>query len=518
MMNPPRKIGLLLIFAAVLATAGHFMGLALPTLRWFYSFEASPKAVSEREWLEHQATAVGLAFCVLMMVTGLILLEKARDFSWNPITLRKIERFRAIGRGHGSFVLLLVLMVLAMFDQVLVGKRALAVRYEGEWTFPAFTARQMSASDYGLEGGEEPDYRELKNLWEGTNSLVILPPVPWDPTLDSDDKMLKPLEWVDGRLYEAGSREPFAGYASCFHPDDPDWKVRSGRLRDGQPQWTFDVYDRKGEVIGREEWNDGERISTTVPADQVVPTEGRWIREIYMPLPPSWERRHFLGTDSKGWDILAQLYGGLQVVFKGAAFYLLLTYGIGITLGCLMGYFGGAFDLIMQRIMEVLSNVPFLLVVLIISANIGRDNISLATIILVFGIFSWIGIATYLRTATYKEKARDYTAAARVLGAGTGRVIFHHILPNAIATIVTLVPFSVSALVASITALDFLGFGVPDRYPSWGRVLNDGLENLGAPWIVSSVFVSMVTLLLLITFVGEAVREAFDPKKFTTYQ
>ncbi|MCU0796430.1 MAG: ABC transporter permease subunit [Akkermansiaceae bacterium] len=517
-MNPPRKFGLILVFAAVLATVGHFLGLALPSLRWLYSFEASPSAIAEHSWRAHQARAVGLAFCSLMFLAGLALLRQSRHFTWNPITLRKIERFRAIGRGHASYVILIVLVVLALFDQALVGKRALAIKHEGKWTFPAFMARQMAASDYGLEGGEEPDYRELKNLWEGTDSLVILPPVPWDPTLDSDDLMVRPLEWVDGRLFESGSREPFSGYASCFHPDEPDWKTRSGRIRQGQPQWTFEVYDRSGETVGREEWRGGERISSTVPTASSPPGEGKWIREIYAPLPPSWERRHFLGTDSKGWDILAQLYGGLQVVFKGAALYLLLTYGIGVTLGCLMGYFGGAFDLVMQRLVEVLSNVPFLLVVLIISANIGRDNITLTTIILVFGVFSWIGIATYLRSSTYKEKARDYTAAARVLGAGTGRVIFRHILPNAIATIVTLVPFSISALVASLTALDFLGFGVPDSYPSWGRVLNDGLENLGAPWIVSSVFVTMVALLLLITFVGEAIREAFDPKKFTTYQ
>lgn len=163
-------------------------------------------------------------------------------------------------------------------------------------------------------------------------------------------------------------------------------------------------------------------------------------------------------------------------------------------------------------------NVPFLLVVMILSANIGRDNITLGTILLIFCIFSWIQVAIYLRTATYKEKARDYASAARVLGAGTGRVIFRHILPNAVATIVTLVPFSVSSVIAALTALDFLGFGVPDSYPSWGRILNDGVENLSSPWIVSSVFAMLVILLLTITFIGEAIREAFDPKKFTTYQ
>src|SRR5690606_39379595 len=136
----------------------------------------------------------------------------------------------------------------------------------------------------------------------------------------------------------------------------------------------------------------------------------------------------------------------------------------------------------------------------------------------VFCAFSWIGVSIYLRSATYREKARDYVAAARVQGASTARVIFRHILPNAISTIVTLLPFSVAALATSLTALDFLGFGLPDRYPSWGRLLDDGTSNLSSPWIVSSVFGIMVGVLLLITFVGEAIREAFDPKKFTTYQ
>jgi microcin C transport system permease protein len=127
-------------------------------------------------------------------------------------------------------------------------------------------------------------------------------------------------------------------------------------------------------------------------------------------------------------------------------------------------------------------------------------------------------VATYLRTSTFREKARDYVAAARVQGAGTTRVIFRHILPNAIATLVTLLPFSVAGLTSSLTALDFLGFGLPDSYPSWGRVLENGTSNLSSPWIVASVFGVMVTVLLVITFIGEAIREAFDPKKFTTYQ
>jgi microcin C transport system permease protein len=123
-----------------------------------------------------------------------------------------------------------------------------------------------------------------------------------------------------------------------------------------------------------------------------------------------------------------------------------------------------------------------------------------------------------MRTAAYRDKERDYISAAKVLGAGTPRILFRHLLPNTVAIIVTLVPFTLSGLVFSLTSLDYLGFGLPPEYATWGRLLNDGLSNLSAPWLVTSTFVVLVGLLVVITFIGEAVREAFDPKKFTFYR
>jgi microcin C transport system permease protein len=123
-----------------------------------------------------------------------------------------------------------------------------------------------------------------------------------------------------------------------------------------------------------------------------------------------------------------------------------------------------------------------------------------------------------MRTVTYKEKTRDYVAAAQVLGAGTGRIIFRHILPNTISTIVTFIPFTLASAITLLTALDFLGFGLPPPTPSWGELLHQGTSNLNAPWIVLSTFVALVLVLSLATFVGEAVREAFEPKKFTIYE
>jgi microcin C transport system permease protein len=129
-----------------------------------------------------------------------------------------------------------------------------------------------------------------------------------------------------------------------------------------------------------------------------------------------------------------------------------------------------------------------------------------------------MGMTYLMRTAALKEKSREYIASARVIGASTPRIIFRHILPNTMAIVVTILPFSVEGLISSLTALDYLGFGLPPRDATWGRLLNDGLSNLSAPWLVTSTFLVLVSVLVLITFVGEAVREAFDPKKFTYYR
>ena len=140
-------------------------------------------------------------------------------------------------------------------------------------------------------------------------------------------------------------------------------------------------------------------------------------------------------------------------------------------------------------------------------------------LLLIMVLFSWTGLTYYVRAAVYKEKSRDYVSAAKVIGAGPLRIIFKHLLPNVISTLVTFAPFTIAAAISSITALDFLGYGLPPPAPSWGELLKQGVSNLRiAPWIVISSVTALVLTLTLVTFVGEAVREAFDPKKFSTYE
>ena len=235
----------------------------------------------------------------------------------------------------------------------------------------------------------------------------------------------------------------------------------------------------------------------------------------YPPYPPSFADQHYLGTDSTGRDIAARLVYGFRIAMGFAFVLLIINYVAGIVVGCAMGYWGGAFDLLFQRLIEIWNNIPFLYVIMIIASVVVP---SFWTLVTVMAIFGWTAMTWYMRTSTYREKAREYVSAARVLGATSPRIIGIHILPNTISVIVTFIPFSIASGITALTALDYLGFGLPAPTPSWGELLSQGTDNLQSPWIVTSVVLAMVLVLLMVTYIGEAIREAFDPKKFTYYE
>jgi len=236
---------------------------------------------------------------------------------------------------------------------------------------------------------------------------------------------------------------------------------------------------------------------------------------IYPPTAPDFKRKHYLGTDTSGRDVLARLVYGFRTAIFFSLLLLACNYTIGVSVGCAMGYFGGRFDLFFQRIIEIWSNVPFLYIIIIVASIMVPNFFTLMFIMLFFG---WMQMTWYMRTATYKQKSREYVQAAKAMGASDMYIIFKHIIPNTISIIVTCMPFSISSGVVVLTSLDYLGFGLPAPTPSWGELLRQGTSNLDASWIVLSVVVSMIVLLTMVTFVGEAVREAFDPRKHTVYE
>jgi microcin C transport system permease protein len=236
----------------------------------------------------------------------------------------------------------------------------------------------------------------------------------------------------------------------------------------------------------------------------------------FPPFPPSFRDKHYLGTDKTGRDIIARLIYGFRIAIFFSIFFLFANYIIGIAIGCLMGYLGGFFDLFFQRIIEIWTNVPYLYAIIIVSSIVVPNFFSLLAIMV---FFEWISMTWYMRTAAYKEKAREYVLAARTLGASNSRIIFMHILPNTVSLIITFIPFSITGAITALTALDYLGFGLPPPTPSWGQLLNEAAQySIDAIWIGASVIAALVAVLVMVTFIGEAIREAFDPKMHMTYE
>jgi len=236
----------------------------------------------------------------------------------------------------------------------------------------------------------------------------------------------------------------------------------------------------------------------------------------YPPYAPSISTRHYLGTDAIGRDIVARLVYGFRIAMGFSLIYVPATFLIGVLLGCLMGYRGGAFDIVMQRIIEIIDQIPFLYVVMIL-VSIFKPNFIL--FVSIYVVFSWTGKTYAVRAMTYRERERDYVVAARAMGASTWRIIANHIVPNVLVVIVTMIPFAVSGGISSLTVLDYLGFGLPPPTPSWGELISQGVSQFRtAPWILWSVISAMSSVLIMIAFVGEGLRDAFDPKKFTVYK
>ena len=226
------------------------------------------------------------------------------------------------------------------------------------------------------------------------------------------------------------------------------------------------------------------------------------------PAPPS--AANWLGTDERGRDMLAQLLYGFRV---SALFALALT-SIGVVLGVLagaiQGFFGGKTDLIFQRFIEIWGSMPELYLLIIFSAVLSP---SVGLLLVLLSLFGWMGLSDYVRAEFLRNRQLDYVKAARALGVSNSAIIWRHILPNSLTPVVTFLPFRMSAAILALTSLDFLGLGVPPGTPSLGELLAQGKNNIDAWWISLSTFVVLALTLLLLTFMGDALRDALDPRK-----
>ena len=235
-------------------------------------------------------------------------------------------------------------------------------------------------------------------------------------------------------------------------------------------------------------------------------------------------REHIFGTDDRARDVFARLAYGFNVSLTFALLVLLISFAFGIFVGAMIGYFGGKLDILGQRAIEIWSSLPFLYTIIIISSIIipiyipGRNLVaqpSFWLLIAILAIFDWMGITYYIRGEFYREKAKDYVGAAIAMGVSEPAIMFKHILPNALTPVVSFAPFGIVANIEALVTLDFLGFGLPAPTPSWGELIGQGVNYLTDWWLIFFPLGAVFITLLLIVFIGEAVREAFDPKEYS---
>ena len=230
------------------------------------------------------------------------------------------------------------------------------------------------------------------------------------------------------------------------------------------------------------------------------------------PAPTAPDAVNWLGTDDQGRDVAARVIYGFRISVLFGLILTLLSSVIGILIGAIQGYYGGRVDLIMQRVIEIWASQPQLYI-LIIFASIFNPSFWILLGILL--LFKWISLVDVVRAEFLRARNFDYVRAARALGISNSVIMWRHVLPNAMVATITFMPFILTASITSLTALDFLGLGLPPGSPSLGELLLQGKNNLQAPWLGIVAFLSLAVMLILLTFIGEAVRDAFDPRKTT---
>ena len=289
-----------------------------------------------------------------------------------------------------------------------------------------------------------------------------------------------------------------------------------------QGQWTFPVLNNPpetrygGDFATPTDWKDpfiaeqfakpGNWRLQTINPHSADSTDS--FNHVANPAPPS--RLNWIGTDEAGRDMVARLLYGFRVsLLFGLALTAIGTV-IGIAAGALQGYFGGRIDLGMQRLIEIWASIPDLYL-LIIFASIFEPSLLLLLVLL--SLFGWIGLSDYVRAEFLRNRGLEFVKAARALGLSNAQIIWRHVLPNSMTPVITFLPFRMSDSILALVSLDFLGLGVPPGVPSLGDLVRQGKNNLDAWWIIFPTFAVLVITLLLLTFIGEALRDAFDTRK-----
>lgn len=232
--------------------------------------------------------------------------------------------------------------------------------------------------------------------------------------------------------------------------------------------------------------------------------------ELNTPTPSRPDKIHLLGTDDEGRDIVARILYGIRLSVVFAFILTLFSSALGIFIGAVQGYFGGKIDIMFQRFIEIWDSLPQLFILIIVASLFIP---TFWTILIILMLFSWTSLTSMVRAEFLRTRNFEYVKAAKALGVSNFRIILKHILPNALVTSLTFIPFILSESIVALTSLDFLGLGLSNEYPSLGDLVRQGKDNLQAPWIGITIFIVLAGLLTMLIFIGEGVRDSFDARK-----
>jgi microcin C transport system permease protein len=298
-------------------------------------------------------------------------------------------------------------------------------------------------------------------------------------------------------------------------PPEPPFQLRFRRNADGtvfpvtMPPWRAVPAAQQTELLKLA----AEGFADTAPS-AVIPWKGRHaavacaLNEIAWPYPPV--HGHWMGIDSAGRDVFARVLYGMRTAILFGLLLAVWSMAFGLVIGAVQGYFGGWVDIAGQRLTEIWSALPFLYVMIFVGAALGR---SFLLLLICYGLFNWIGISYYMRAEFLRLRQRTFVEAARCQGLSANRIIFSHILPNALTPLITLFPFNLIGAIGALAALDFLGFGLPPLTPSWGELLQQAQAFRWAWWLILFPSLALFVVMLLAVLVGEGLRDAFDPRQ-----
>ena len=411
----------------------------------------------------------------------------------------KWNKFKRDRRAFISFIFLLTLFIITIPAEFLCNTRPIVLIVEGKTFIPVLFT--YSEKDFGGTLLSEPDYlsKRFTNHLEGIPEDTIFNSTENNKSstfeIDLDDfEEQEPVFSIEIDDFEDGLNESHISLNTKNAIPNPPIKPL-----DYWALWPPVRYDYK-------------YIPTESKTGNVVLAAPYKIidKETSEVTDSSWVDGHYLGTDDRGRDVLARLIYGLRISMIFGISIAIAGTIIGCLLGGVQGYFGGWVDLIGQRLTEVWGSIPRLYILIILSSFLVPSALLL---FLILNLTAWMGIAAYIRAEFLKIRNFEYVKSAKAMGVSNFRIMRKHILPNALTPVITFFPFEVTAGILALVSLDFLNLGVPSPAPSIGELLAQGKTNLQAIWILLPTFITLTATLTMLTFVGEGIRNAFDPKR-----